>query len=424
MTSALVASTPAPGVPSLLSDLESVGIHVLGEVGSGSLVRDVIRSAPDLVVCYESHPDDALFASTAALYESAPRPMVVFTSDPDADKIERATRSGIHAYVINGYGLHRLRSVIHVAQARFRHDQLLREELSDVNHRFGERKLVDRAKGILMRARQISEDEAFRILRTAAMHGKQRVGQVSQQVIDSARYAESVNRAGQLRMLSQRLVKLYALLCGDVNTEESRGLFNDSFDRIDNNLSILGKSLSKATFGDLLDATLAPWTALKTALALPAKIEKLQEIDTLAERFLTQAEQLTTNLETAGFATTLHVINVSGRQRMLSQRVAKLALLTVMLPHEAAQKAATEAEVATTAFIEAMAYLNAIPLSTLQIRQDLEGAATSWQTLQHALPRCATSAGQRQVADSSEALLGLFDRLTDSYERSMQMLMG
>ena len=81
-----------------------------------------------------------------------------------------------------------------------------------MSHRFAERKLVDRAKGILMRARQVSEDEAFRVLRAASMHSNQRVGQVSQHVIDAARFAEAVNRAGQLRMLSQRLVKLYALL--------------------------------------------------------------------------------------------------------------------------------------------------------------------------------------------------------------------
>ena len=65
------------------------------------------------------------------------------------------------------------------------------DELADLNRRFAERTLVDRAKGILMGARQLREEEAYRALRTAAMHTKQRIGQVSQDVIDSARYGEA-----------------------------------------------------------------------------------------------------------------------------------------------------------------------------------------------------------------------------------------
>jgi hypothetical protein len=65
-----------------------------------------------------------------------------------------------------------------------------------------ERTLVDRAKGILMKAGGLSEDEAFRILRSASQRNQRRVGQVSRRLIDAARAAEAVNRAGQLRMLS------------------------------------------------------------------------------------------------------------------------------------------------------------------------------------------------------------------------------
>ena len=86
-------------------------------------------------------------------------------------------------YVVNGYAPHRLRSVIHVAQARFRRDRALRDDLTELRDRFAERKLVDRAKGILMRVRDVPEDEAFRALRSAAMQQKQRIGQVAQTII-------------------------------------------------------------------------------------------------------------------------------------------------------------------------------------------------------------------------------------------------
>lgn len=424
MTSAFVSSSNFPGSPDLGADLESVGIRVLGSAAPDTLVFDVIRNAPDMVVCYENHPDDALFSCTSALSNTAPRPVVVFTTDSDVAKIERATRSGIHAYVINGYGFQRLRSVIHVAQARFRYDQMLREELNNISSRFDERKLVDRAKGILMKARQISEDEAFGVLRSVSMHCKLRLGKVSQQVIDAARYAEAVNRSGQLRMLSQRLVKLYGLMCLGTASEEIAGLFNDSMERTDKNLAILSKSLSKPTFGDLIDSLSEPWSQLKAALRFPPDRESLLKIDALAEKLLVKSEQLTSTLETAGFATTLHVINVAGRQRMLSQRIAKQALLGLAQTGQVTEAARGTAQKAKDEFVAAMDYLTKIPLSTPEIRKDLESATLIWATFSNALQRGSGKNWRLEIADSSELLLAHFDRLTDHYERSMQMLIG
>ncbi len=261
-----------------------------------------------------------------------PAPWSLFTTDPDADKIALATRSGVHAYVVAGYSRNRLRSVIHLAQARFRQEQLVRQELADLNRRFDERKLVDRAKGILMGARSLREDEAFRALRRAAMASKQRIGQVAQRVIDSARYAEAVNRAGQLRMLSQRLVKLYAMACAGISPQETAGLFADSVGQIESILDILGRTLSQPTFGDLLAAVSGPWARLRAVLLAGRQASRLHEVDGLAEELLEQSERLTANLEVAAFATALHAINVAGRQRMLSQRLAKEALLARLLP--------------------------------------------------------------------------------------------
>ena len=423
MTSAYVLSSGGTGAPALSSDLETVGIDVLGAAALDTMVQEVVRVSPDLVVCYETHPGDALFAGMTALRSVAPRPVVVFTTDPDAEKIERATACGIHAYVINGYGLHRLRSVIHVAQARFRHDQLLREELSDVRHRFSERKLVDRAKGILMRVRNIGEDEAYKVLRTAAMQAKLRIGQIAQQVIDASRYAEAVNRAGQLRMLSQRLVKLYALMCAGITPDDTAALCRGSIEQIEANLAILGKTLSRPTFGDLLDAVLKPWAALKKSLAPAPADARVAEIDRLAEKLLSQAEALTRTLEVAGFVAALQVINVSGRQRMLSQRLAKHAAVAVLVGGEVGETQRAALAVSSTAFAEGFAFLERIPLSTPEIRGLLAQATAEWAAFQQALARAGSPGGLSGVAAGSERLLSLFDQLTDLYERSMQMLM-
>ncbi len=417
MPSALILTSGGPGAPALAEDLAVVDVEVIGTAECSNLVQAVIKTAPDLVMIYEFRPDSALFDSIALVTTTAPRPVVVFTPDPDADSIAQATLSGVHAYVVNGYSPARLRSVMHLAQARFQREQALREELAGLNRRFAERKLVDRAKGILMGARQLREEEAYRALRTAAMHGKQRIGQVSQQVIDAALYGEAVNRAGQLRMLSQRMVKLYALMCCRTVPPGSAALLADSVGAVEANLAVLARSLSRPTFGDLLDAVARPWGALRDALRTPAAAARLREVDALAEQVLGQAEQLTANLEVAAFATALHVINVAGRQRMLSQRLAKEALLRALLG-EGAGPGGTRAE------LEAgFGYLAALPLSNARIADELARAGTAWAEFQAALQHPGTPAGQAGIASSSEALLAHLDRLTDQLERGMQVLM-
>ncbi len=427
MISAFVVTSQSADDPSLRADLDAVGIAVLGEGDSHSLVQEVIRGAPDVVICYEKHPSEALFASLATLSTSAPRPVVVFTSDPDADKIDRAMREGIHVYVINGYSLGRLRSIVHVAQARFRHERSLRRELVEVNARFDERKLVDRAKGILMRARQISEDEAFRTLRTAAMQSKQRLGQVAQQVINAALYSDGVNRAGQLRMLSQRLVKLYAARAAGLSPAAAKAeedALGVPAAQLDENIAILRRSLSKATFGDLIDSVADPWAKLKAAVKPGASLAQLPAIDALAEDLLAKAERLTANLETAGPATTLRVINVAGRQRMIVQRVAKFALMAALLEPAAAAAIGRQGEAMIAAFRDGLDYLKGLPLSTAAIRDDLAGADALWARYGAALSQAGTREGQLAVVALSDQLVERFDHLTELYERSVQVLLA
>ena len=373
---------------------------------------------------FEGMPGSAFFDSVAAIGAVAPRPVVVFTTDPDAEKIALAIRSGIHAYVVNGYRQDRLRSVLHLAQARFRHERALHGQLTDVNQRFAERKLVDRARGILMGARQLREEEAYRALRRAAMDGKQRIGQVAQRVIDAARYGEAVNRAGQLRMLSQRVAKLYALNGVRIAPSTTGTLLASSAAQVEANFASLSRILSRPTFGDLLDAVDKPWRRLTQLIEAPYSAPGLLQVDRQAGQMLLRAEQLTANLEIAGLASALHVINVAGRQRMLSQRLAKEALVSALA--EAPASVAAEAAMQGTAKeLEAgLAYLDALPLSNAGITHLLHDAARVWAELRSAIAQAGGRHGQERIAAVSEALLDLFERLTDHIERGMQSLVN
>ncbi|WP_110402181.1 type IV pili methyl-accepting chemotaxis transducer N-terminal domain-containing protein [Sphaerotilus hippei] len=423
MTSVLLAASAAPCMPELSADLRSVGLQVLGQCECHVLVREAVRLAPDVVVIWEPLPGDELFESTRLLAAAAARPVLVFTSDVRAEPMEQALASGVQGWVVNGYAPERLRPLIQLAQARFRVETTLRGELAEVNQRYSERKLVDRAKGILMSSRRVNEEEAFRLLRTASMQNKMRMGQVSQQVIDAVHYADAINRAGRLRMLSQRIVKLYALLVAGVEAAGSRALLADSRQQAEQLFAGLGRSLSRPTFGDLIEAAEATWALLRRTLDAPVNAVSLVQVDALGEDLLLQAERLTAALTTAGPVTNLQVINVSGRQRMLTQRLAKQALLASLsgpvAEAELQQRGQTRA-----AFEQSLGFLRDLPLSNGSIREALTGVDRAWQTMLKGEATMGTHEGRMALAASSEDLLELFDRLTGEYERGLQLLIG
>jgi AmiR/NasT family two-component response regulator len=437
MTSALVHLNGSQSGHLLVVDLAAAGIQVLAVMEERSkLVQGVVRYAPDVLICDDAQPDESLFRATQAIADTAPCPVLVFTGDTDADAIVRATEAGIHAYVVSGYGSHRLRPLIHLAQARFRREQALRNELQDITSRFEERKMVDRAKGILMRARQLSDEDAFQMLRTVSMHSNQRLGQVSQHIIHSARFAEAVNRSGQLRMLSQRLVKLHLLQQAGLQAARCGELLKASMQRIEANVAHLGKNLSKLTHGDLLAQVVLTWGQLKQVLhgagnpKASAVTPTYELVDELAELLLQEAERLTSNLEHGSAVVPLQLLNVAGRQRMLSQRFVKYALLGIVGDSGLTLRSETGMAESRAAFEQALTYLNGLPLTSEDIRATLEAAGTGWLQILADVRAAQRASGQERpaclerLALDSEVLLDVFERLSDQYERSMQTLVG
>ena len=422
MTSALVIA--APGAPALEADLSAVGIATAAQAQTDDLIRTAARCGADLLVAWNPYPAHQLLPVLATLQEHLALPVLLFTSDADAATLTAALRAGVHAYVVNGYAPERLRPLVQLAQARFERDREQRLAHQDLTHRFEERKLVDRAKGILMRSRRIPEDEAFRLLRAASMEGQQRVGLVSRRLIDAARDAEAINRAGQLRMLSQHLVKLYALQCAGVDSVRARSALRASTERVVDNLDLLERSLSMPTFGDLLQTLRGIWKQLAPALSGTPQLKRLAELDKAAEQLMQTAEQLTTALESGNAYAGLGLVNLVGRQRMLSQRIAKQALLATLLEGSHAQAATADAVIAIGAFEAAQARLLASAGSSGPLQDELQQAAAPWQQLLKGLHGASSEAGRHSLAEASESLLDLFDQMTEHCEQAAQVLIG
>ena len=114
------------------------------------------------------------------------RPIVLFTDDADTSHVGDAIAAGVTAYVVAGLAHERIKPVLEVALARFRHEEALRRQLADARTQLSERKLIDRAKGLLMTRQAISEEEAYARLRKTAMDRGLRVAEVAQRLIDVA----------------------------------------------------------------------------------------------------------------------------------------------------------------------------------------------------------------------------------------------
>jgi AmiR/NasT family two-component response regulator len=427
MTSALLCVTRPMTAPTLLADLQAAGVSVCATQSDATkLVRDVALHAPDVLICDVPMPGSSWFAAIHLLGQAVPCPILVFTNDMDAGNICKSVESGIHVYVPHGYSGQRLRALIQLAQARFSQAQTQRKAFDDLATRLEERIAVDRAKGILMRDQNLSDDDAFRVLRSMAMRSNQRLGQLSQHVIQSAHDAEAMNRSGQLRMLSQRLVKLHWLKCAMTANAEPVALLQASVQRVDDNISYLRSHLSAPTFADLLDPIARSWEALKSALDqdLPT------DVDAHAQALLEGAERLTSSLEISGNAPPLRLLNLAGRQRMLSQRYAMCTLQSLSAPGNAAQGAAAGMLAAQREFESALTFLNSLPLSSPAIQNTLRDAGVAWLRLVSAAKALARAdQSQRDqplaaLASESESLLQLFEQLAAQYAHSLDMLVG
>jgi AmiR/NasT family two-component response regulator len=418
-----LTATEAPLSPDeLRSDLEAVGIQVVDvKTDTSRLAQAVIRNTPDVVIVGCRSPSDLLFQAAHALSTLAPCPFVVFTSDGDSSKIERASDSGIHAYVVEGYARHRLLSIIQVARARFRREQVLRDELSDLSQRYEERKLTERAKGVLMRSRGVTEDEAFELLRSLAMNSRQRIGVVALSVIDISKVGEAVNKAGQLRMLSQRIVRCCAQSLLDGESTDAARVMADSVARVENNFVFLRTAINTAGYADRMNRTQACWQEVAAIVVQPADPARVHMIDEKADIMLKNAEALTEFLESSGLAPSLHVLNIAGRQRMLSQRIAKLCFLLALEPSGERVKQLRQS---TAEFQAALDHLIVVPLSSRAINSTLQAVTEEWRRMKEALESLHDFAVLNRVAAISERLLETIDRLTAQYEQAMQILVG
>lgn len=157
-----------------------IAAHVSSTADLPGLVSEI---KPDVIILDVDSPDRDTLEHLCVISQDQPRPIVMFTHDGDGDKIRAAIRAGVSSYVVGGLTGERLRPIMDVAIARFQEFQSMRRDLAKAEGQLADRKDIDRAKGILMKQRGWSEEEAYQALRKMAMDKGIKLADVATQVL-------------------------------------------------------------------------------------------------------------------------------------------------------------------------------------------------------------------------------------------------
>ncbi|MFO1148080.1 MAG: ANTAR domain-containing protein [Alsobacter sp.] len=151
-----------------------------------NLLQRVVAIDPDVIVVDLESPSRDVLEQMFQMSRAVPRPVAMFVDQSDTAMINAAIDAGVSAYVVDGLRKERVKPILDMCVSRFNAFARLKDELEQAKSQLAERKVIDRAKAILMKAKSIGEDEAYGLLRKAAMNEKKKLSEIAQAVVTAA----------------------------------------------------------------------------------------------------------------------------------------------------------------------------------------------------------------------------------------------
>lgn len=231
----------------------------------------------------------------------------------------------------------------------------------------------------------------------------------------------AINKAGRQRMLSQRMAKAYCQIGLGVEVERAKRILDQSVALFDKQLTDLQAFAPTSEIKDTYASLDQAWIAYKKLISSSEpNLEKVKTIARMSEEVLKLAQQGTVQLERLSGTPTAKLINVAGRQRMLSQRIAAISMLRAW--GITSPRISQDLDNATAEFAAAQELLTSAPQNTPSIRGELMLAGSQWLFFKEALSESGVSRAEqlRNIASTSERILQTMDEVTGMYERLLK----
>ena len=161
-------------------------VNVVRIDGTAKLLARIYAIDPDVILIDLENPSRDVLEQMFQVSRIVKRPVAMFVDQADSASIQASVDAGVSAYIVDGLKKERIKSILDLCISRFNAFSRLQNELEQTKSALEERKVIDRAKGILMKAKNLSEEQAYTLLRKTAMNENRKIAEVAQSVVTAA----------------------------------------------------------------------------------------------------------------------------------------------------------------------------------------------------------------------------------------------
>jgi two-component system, response regulator / RNA-binding antiterminator len=151
-----------------------------------SLLARIYALDPDIIVIDLENPSRDILEQMFQVSRAVRRPIAMFVDQSDAASIQASVDAGVSAYIVDGLKKERIKPILDLCVSRFNAFSKLQDELDRTKSALEERKVIDRAKGILMKLKGLTEEEAYVLMRSTAMREKKKIGEIAQSILTAS----------------------------------------------------------------------------------------------------------------------------------------------------------------------------------------------------------------------------------------------
>ncbi|KJC53680.1 chemotaxis protein CheY [Bradyrhizobium sp. LTSP849] len=151
-----------------------------------SLLARIYAVDPDIILIDLENPSRDVLEAMFQVSRAVRRPIAMFVDQSDSASIQASVEAGVSAYIVDGLKKERIKPILDLCVSRFNAFAKLQEELERTKSQLEDRKIIEKAKGILMKIKGLNEDEAYVLLRSTAMREKKKIGEIAQSIITAS----------------------------------------------------------------------------------------------------------------------------------------------------------------------------------------------------------------------------------------------